>query len=395
VHRCGLGPPDPRPATGACPGGAAASRWQAGAGRPRTAPARARRGRGARQDAGPLGTGAHGQGVVRAPYGAEEPTSRAPVPGPLTARRALPEAWATARARRAQGRVPPAVTLQTQPARACALVEQARAWGVPCAPVVPVAGSGAPPTCLQGLDARQVADVVGVSSPCGGRRRAAVRATARVPPPRPRRRGPPQPPPPAPRSAAKAGRAARPAERGQTSTGREAAAPILHTQVAAVRGQGATGGAPLSTSHQRGTTGPEGGRRGARPGPGARGAVPWDCSHRPEDTPRPRLGELAHSRWPLEQCDEDATGAGGLDPDQGRRGDGRPRHLALVLLAARWLACQRGTPADPAGLSPRWGALVLPSDAPPGAAVALPRCRVVAHRHQPDRSCPPQADLTK
>ena len=32
---------------------------------------------------------------------------------------------------------------------------------------------------------------------------------------------------------------------------------------------------------------------------------------------------------------------------------------------------------------------------PPGAAVALPRCRVMAHRDQPDRPFPPQADLTK
>src|SRR2546423_1215798 len=120
-------------------------------------------------------------------------------------------------------------------------------WAPPTPPPPPVRALGAPPP------------------PAGGR------GPGGPPPPPPRRppgrggRARPQPPPPAPRSAAKAGREARPAERGQTSTGREAAAPILHTQVAAVRGQGATGGAPLSTSHQRGPTGPEGGRRGARP----------------------------------------------------------------------------------------------------------------------------------
>jgi hypothetical protein len=43
-------------------------------------------------------------------------------------------------------------------------VDQARTWGVPCATVVTDAGYGDNPTFLHGLDARQVAYVVGVSS---------------------------------------------------------------------------------------------------------------------------------------------------------------------------------------------------------------------------------------
>jgi SRSO17 transposase len=43
--------------------------------------------------------------------------------------------------------------------------------------------------------------------------------------------------------------------------------------------------------------------------------------------------ELAHSRWPIEQGDEDAQGAWGLDHYQGRRWDGLHRPLALVMLA--------------------------------------------------------------
>ena len=76
----------------------------------------------ARQAAGTLGTVAQGQGVVSAHAVAEEPTSRAPVHGPLTARLSRPEAWAAESARRAKGRVPTDVTLQTKPEVALARV---------------------------------------------------------------------------------------------------------------------------------------------------------------------------------------------------------------------------------------------------------------------------------
>jgi SRSO17 transposase len=139
--------------------------------------------------------------------------------------RYLPAAWATDGARRAKAHSPTAVPFHTQPELARALVERARAWGVPFAWGVADAGSGDNPTVLQGLEARQLAYVVGVSSPFGG-------------------------------------------------------------------------------------------------------------------------------RLPIEQFYEDAQGACGLDDYQGRRWDGLHRHLALVLLAYSFLACQRWTPADPAGFSP-------------------------------------------
>jgi SRSO17 transposase len=100
-----------------------------------------------------------------------------------------------------------------------------------------------------------------------------------------------------------------------------------------VRGPWATGGAPCSTSHHRVSTGLEGWLLGERPLPGARGDRTWSFSPLPAVTPLRRLVELAHSRWPIEQCDEDAQGECGLDHDQGRRWDGLPRHLALVRLA--------------------------------------------------------------
>jgi hypothetical protein len=163
----------------------------------------------------------------------------------------------------------------------------------------------------------------------------------------------------------------------------------------AVRVHWAIGGAQFSTSHPRVHTGPEGWLLGERPIPGEHGDLKWYVSNLPADTPLPRLVELAHSRWPIEQFYEDAKGECGLDHYQGRRWEGLPRHLALVMLAYSFLACQRWTPTDSVGFSPLRGAPVVPGGPSPGARVAVPRRRVMAHRDQPNCPVPPQADLTK
>jgi SRSO17 transposase len=287
----------------------------------------------ARQYAGTLGKVANCQGVVSAHSVADEPTSSAPVHWPLTARLSLPEAWAADSACRATVRVPTDVPFQTKPELALALVDQARTWGVPFACVVADAGYGDNPTFLQGLDDRQVAYVVGVSSPCGGRLPAEVQAAALLPPPRPRGRGQPQKPRPAPLYAAKTVLAAVPEARWQPITWRAHDDVGLRKQCVAVRVHWATGGAQFSPSPQRVATGPEGWLLGARPLPGEHGEGKWYYSHLPADTPLHRLVELAHSRWPIEQCYEDAKGACGLDHSQGRRWDGLQRHRALVMRA--------------------------------------------------------------
>ena len=349
----------------------------------------------ARQYSGTLGKIANCQVVVSAHYVADEPASRAPVHWPLTAQLYLPEAWATDSTRRTKVRVPAEVAFHTKPELALALVDQARAWGVPFATVVTDAGYGDNPTFLHGLDGRQLRYVVGVSSTFGVRLPAEVRAAMLVTPPRPRGRGKPHKPRPAPLYEAKAVLDALPAERWQAITWRAAADTVLRKQFAAVRVHWATGGAQLSTSHHRVTTGPEGWLLGERPLPGERGEVKWYYSNLPADTPLQRLVEVAHSRWPIEQFYEDAKGECGLDHYQGRRWDGLHRHLALVMLAYSFLACQRWTPADLAGFSPLRRAPVLPGGPSPGVAVAVPRCGVMAHRHQPDCPFPPQANLTK
>src|SRR6476660_2221133 len=148
----------------------------------------------ARQYSGTLGKVANCQVVVSAHYVADEPTSSAPVHWPLTAQLYLPEAWATAQTRRAKVHVPSEVLFQTTPELALALVDQARAWGVPFAWVVADAGYGDNPTFLQGLDDRQVAYVVGISSTFGVRLPAEVHAAALGLPSRPRGRGQPKKP---------------------------------------------------------------------------------------------------------------------------------------------------------------------------------------------------------
>jgi SRSO17 transposase len=349
----------------------------------------------ARQYSGTLGKVANCQIVVTAHYVADEPTSSAPLHWPVTAQLYLPEAWASDSARRAKVHVPTTVPFRIKPALALTLIEQARAWGVPFAWVVADAGYGDNPTFLAGLEARQLLYVVGISSTFGVRRPDEVQAAASGTPPRPPGRGQPKKPRPAPLYAAQAVLEALPEARWQPITWREHEGTVLRKQFVAVRVHWATGGAQFSTTHHRVYTGPEGWLLGERPVPGDHGDVKWYYSNLPADTPLQRLVELAHSRWPIEQFYEDAKGECGLAHYQGRRWDGLHRHLALVMLAYSFLACQRWTPADPAGFSPLWGAPVVPSGPSPGAAVALPGCRTMAHGNQPNCALPPQADLTK
>jgi SRSO17 transposase len=349
----------------------------------------------ARQYSGTLGKIANCQIVVTAHYVADEPTSRAPVHWPVTAQLYLPEGWATAPARRATAHVPPEIPFQTKPELALALVDRARAWGVPFVWGVADAGYGDNPTFLKGLDTRQVAYVVGISSTFGVRLPAEVHAAALGPLSRPRGRGQPKKPRPAPLYEAQAVLAALPEAHWQPITWREHNDVVLRKQFVAVRVHWATGGGQFSTSHHRVRTGPEGWLLGERPMPGERGDRKWYVSNLPANTPLHRLVEVAHSRWPIEQFYEDAKGECGLDDYQGRRWDGLHRHLALVMLAYSFLARQRWTPADPAGFSPLRGTAVVPRDPSPGAGVAVPRRGVVAHRDQSDYPVPPQADLTK
>ena len=238
----------------------------------------------ARQYSGTLGKVANCQVVVSAHYVADEPTSPTPIHWPVTAQLYLPEGWATDQARRSKVHVPTEVAFQTKPELALALVDQARAWGVPFAWVVADAGYGDNPTFLHGLDARHVAYVVGISSTFGVRLPAEVCAAALAVPSSPRGRGQPKKPRPAPLYEAKAVLEALLAERWQPITWREHDDVVLRKQFVAVRVHWATGGAQLSTSHHRVSTGPEGWLLGERPLPGERGDCKWYLSNLAADT---------------------------------------------------------------------------------------------------------------
>jgi SRSO17 transposase len=117
----------------------------------------------ARPDSGTLGKGGHGPGAVPGCDTAPQAT------WPVAVRRYLPKAWAEAAERRGTARVPAEVTCQTKPERALALLDEARAWGVPPRGVVAAADSGDQPHCRAGLERRQDRYVVGVRPDVRGR----------------------------------------------------------------------------------------------------------------------------------------------------------------------------------------------------------------------------------
>src|SRR5262249_55319232 len=145
---------------------------------------------------------------------------------------------------------------------------------------------------------------------------------------------------------------------------------------------------------RRVTTGREGWLVGERPLPGHRGEAKYYFSSLPSATPLPRLVELAHARWAIEQFYEDSKGECGLADYQGRRWDGLHRHLALVMLAYSFLMVQALPPAAGGVFPP--GASAQPTRRPsPGAPLALREPGPLAPRNQPGHRLPSPQKLTK
>jgi SRSO17 transposase len=257
---------------------------------------------------------------------------------PLSARLYLPEIWAEDRERRQSVHVPETLTLASKPELARPLLDRAQAWGMPFATVVTDAGYGIP-SFLRALDERHLPYVCAVASELASACSAKWRENSRG---------------------------------------------TLRKQFVALRVHAGTGCARHTESHGRRWTGPEGLLLGERPLPGEEGEPKWFFSCLPAETPLPRLVELAHLRWPVEQFYEDGEGEGGLDHFQGRSWEGLHRHLALVMLIFTFLMLhslgQQGqTDPTPGAAFPPCAA-IEPSGLPSiDARSALPGCGLMAH----------------
>jgi SRSO17 transposase len=336
------------------------------------------------QYSGTLGKQGNCQLVVSAEYVVDDPSTSQPLHWPLSACLYLPEIWAEDRERRQSVHVPETVTFASKPELALHLLERAQAWGVPFATIVTDAGYGIP-SFLRALDERHLPYVCAVASDFGVRLLSEMEQAA-VPQAEPakRKRGHPKKPRPAPRHDVKEVTDALPEDAWQTVEWREGSRGTLRKQCVALRVHAGTGCARHSESHGRSWTGPEGWLLGERPLPGEEGEPKWFFSGLPAETPLPRLVELAHLRWPVEQFYEDGKGECGLDYFQGRSWEGLHRHLALVMLAYTFLmlySLGQAVQTDPApGAAFPPCAAIEPSGLPStDARSALPGCGLMAH----------------
>jgi hypothetical protein len=98
----------------------------------------------ARQYSGTLGKVGNCQGAVNCPY------AERTIAWPVATRLYLPKDWADDTERRKKAKVPEEITFRTKPEIALGLLDQARAWGVRHACVVPTPTTATTPTSWPG-----------------------------------------------------------------------------------------------------------------------------------------------------------------------------------------------------------------------------------------------------
>jgi SRSO17 transposase len=262
---------------------------------------------------------------------------------PVAVRLYLPKAWTDTPERRAQARVPTAVTFQTKPEIALALLDQARAWGVPHRCLVADADYGDNPNFLAGLETRQEPYVVAVRTDF----RVSIGSTASSP-------------------VWRADELLHSVPRWQWRTvrWRRGAKGWLRKKFVAVRSW-------RVTSQGQRYPGWVVGERATQGQPEER---KYYWSNLPTETTLAELAGYAHRRHAIEQFHEEAKGELGWDQYQGRVWPGFHRHAVTVMLAYSFLVWleqrqqgrpkRSGRPGDP--FSPPPGA--PPQDAPRSAS---------------------------
>jgi SRSO17 transposase len=225
---------------------------------------------------------------------------------PVNARLYLPKRWADDRDLRRAAHIPDAVMFQTKPQLALALIDEARALGVPHACVTVDAGYGDSPSFLNALEARDEPYVVAVAMDFTV---AATRTSA------------PQ----------RADVVLRGVRRRQWTplTWAEGAHGALHAKVHAVRCYRVDGD---GRRHLGWLLGQRPTRGQARSGPRK-----FFWSNFGPQAGLTTMLEYAHRRHWIEQYDEEAKGELGWDQFQGRRYDAFHRHAVTVMLSYSFL----------------------------------------------------------
>src|SRR5919198_771121 len=298
-----------------------------------------------RQYSGTLGKVGNCQGAVTCCYTAPQAT------WPVAIRLYLPKTWAHDPERRQQARVPAEVPFQTKPEIALALLDQARAWGVPHRCVVADADYGDNPHFLAGLEARQERYVVGVRADFWVSHQRQARSPVQ-----------------------RVDRLLLALPRGQWRTirWRHGTKGWLRKKFVAVR-------CWRITSDGQRHVGWLLGERATRGQPEER---KYYWSNLPASASLEELAGYAHRRYAVEQFHEEAKGEVGWDQYQGRLWPGFHRHTVTVMLAYSFLVWVelrqrrrprgRGRPRDPFSPSPGPAAADAAGNPSGGRPVAPP-----------------------
>ena len=368
----------------------------------------------ARQYSGTLGKVGNCQISVTCRYA--DPSYTWPVAGRLY----LPEKWANDEARRAKARVPKGVEFRTKVEIALALLDQAKAWGIPHVASTADSNYGDNPNFLAGMEARQELYVVAVArdftvrlpaelakagqeaeqsgqaglgagaTPQAERGAGESAAGAEgVPAAKLKRRGRTPNPPRvlSPEERAPLHKAfeltqTQPEDSWPAITYREGdKGPITKAFVALRACRALKGNADGEGAY----TGSEGWLIGERPLAGHEGNPKWYYSNFPPDAAPIRMVEVGHRREPIERgyrVDKDGLG---LDEAEVRLWHSFHRHQALVMLAETWLVLQRhwhqppvaapppeSEPTQPGPLGPAAQRTIPPGESTPSASASTP-----------------------